>query len=84
MSCCGERRAAVRPEPRARPTTAAAEPGRWVSGAVVLEYQGAGRLTITGPVTGTVYRFGFAGSRVRVHGSDAPSLVSMPNVKLVR
>jgi hypothetical protein len=81
MSCCGERRAALRQEPR--PTPAGA-PGRWVSGAVELEYLGAGRLTLTGPVTGTVYRFGHAGARVRVHGSDAPSLVSIPNVKLVR
>ncbi|WP_321477390.1 hypothetical protein [uncultured Paludibaculum sp.] len=81
MSCCGSQRAA------ARPTQAPGSSGdarHWSAGAVMFEYSGQGQLVVTGPLTGTVYRFGGGAGRVSVHGSDAPSLVSVPGLKLVR
>ena len=80
MSCCGNQRAAF----RNGPVQAAVGVSRsWAaSGSAEFEYLGAGQLTVTGPLTGSVYRFTRA-QRVRVHGSDVPSLVSVPGLRLV-
>jgi hypothetical protein len=48
---------------------------------VEFEYLGSGQLTVTGPLTGVVYHFASPGARVTVHGSDAPSLLSVPGLK---
>lgn len=81
MSCCGSQRAAARPGSAPNSTGTARH---WTTGAVEFEYSGQGQLVVTGPLTGTVYRFGGDAGRVSVHGSDAPSLVSVPGLKLVR
>ncbi len=81
MSCCGSQRAAVRSN---GVSTAASAPRYATWGPVDLEYSGHGELTVVGPLTGSVYRFTGNGARVRVHGSDAPSLVSVPGLKPVR
>jgi hypothetical protein len=47
------------------------------------QYTGSGRLTVTGPITGTVYYFSTTGETITVHGADAPSLVSVPGLKVV-
>ncbi|MGJ5816643.1 hypothetical protein [Paludibaculum fermentans] len=80
MSCCGSQRAAARPAQ----TGPSGEARHWNSGGVQFEYSGQGQLVVTGPLTGMVYRFGGGAGRVSVHGSDAPSLVSVPGLKLVR
>jgi hypothetical protein len=81
MSCCGSQRAAAR---TAQSPGASGETRHWSTGAVQFEYSGQGQLVVTGPLTGMVYRFGGGMGRVSVHGSDAPSLVSVPGLKLVR
>ncbi|MBZ5523141.1 MAG: hypothetical protein LAP21_12960 [Acidobacteriia bacterium] len=49
---------------------------------IEFEYTGNGRLTVTGPITGTVYYFTAGGESVTVHGSDASSLESVPGLKI--
>jgi hypothetical protein len=81
MSCCGNQRTALRQEP-ASPVRR--ESGYWTSAPVEFEYTGQGQLSVTGPLTGTVYRFVGNSARVRVHGSDAPSMLMVPGLRLVR
>ena len=81
MSCCGSQRTALRQEAAA---PAPGEPGYWTSAPVEFEYVGSSQLTVTGPLTGVVYHFPSNGARLRVHGSDAPSLLSVPGLKPVR
>lgn len=47
------------------------------------QYTGSGRLTVTGPITGKVYYFSTTSETILVHGADAPSLVSVPGLKIV-
>jgi hypothetical protein len=81
MSCCGSRRSIE------RATSSSGGAGRaqtWVQGPVEFQYAGTGRLTVVGPLTGTQYQFTGSGARVSVHGADAPSLVGVPGLVVVR
>lgn len=80
MSCCGSQRASLRYEP-AFAVGGESRHAAW--GAVEFEYSGQGQLTVVGPLTGLVYRFTSNGARVRVEGSDAPSLLSVPGLRPV-
>jgi hypothetical protein len=83
MSCCGGHRAAQRPSYPASPVPVRQRaPMRAKS--VAFEYHGTGAIAVTGPATGATYRFSGNGARLSVHGSDAPSLVSVPGLKPVR
>jgi hypothetical protein len=82
MSCCGSRRAAYHSAPAPSGRSAAAS-FRSVA-ATEFEYIGHAQLTVTGPVTGVVYRFQAHGHRVQVHGTDAASLRSIPLLRAVR
>jgi hypothetical protein len=77
MSCCGSQRTALRQEAG---TSEGSESQYWTSGPIEFEYSGHGELTVTGPLSGVVYRFTANDRRVRVHGSDAPSLLSVPGL----
>lgn len=81
MSCCGNNRASLRQEPG---TAASADQGYWSSGPVEFEYDGHSQLTVIGPLTGVVYQFDSHGARLSVHGSDAPSLLSVPGIRPAR
>jgi hypothetical protein len=81
MSCCGNQRAALRQQLSPSP---GGDAEFWTSGPIEFEYSGYGELTVTGPLSGTVYRFTANDRRVRVHGSDAPSLLSVPGLKPLR
>ena len=81
MSCCDKGRTAYSqsnigatppPENQYRITTP-----------VEFEYSGNGELTVTGPLSGVIYRFTPTVRRVRVHGSDAPSLLTVPGLRPV-
>ncbi len=48
------------------------------------EFSGPGAIVVTGPLTGTRYRFAGNGARVAVHHADAPSLAGVPGLKPVR
>ena len=80
MSCCGNQRATLRYDQSLQ------EQGDlqyWTPGPIDFEYAGNGELTVTGPLTGIVYRFTADDRRVRVHGSDAPSFLSVPGLRPV-
>ena len=82
MSCCGKGRSAYSQANIG--STPPAEPQYWVSAPIEFEYVGQGELTVTGPLSGTVYRFSPSVRRVSVHGPDAPSLLSVPGIHPVR
>jgi hypothetical protein len=86
MSCCGNARASIHQQTSRQQSSAtvshqASRANYWAPGPVQFEYSGQGQLSVTGPVTGMVYHFPYPGARVSVHGSDAPSLVSVPALK---
>lgn len=81
MSCWGSQRSAL-PDESLQST-----PGGdqfWNSGAMDFEYTGSGRLTVTGPLTGVVYRFSITTPRLRIHAADVASIFSVPALKPVR
>jgi hypothetical protein len=82
MSCCGDQRASLRQQLNSSADGRSAE--FWTPGEIEFEYSGYGELTVTGPLSGTVYRFTASDRRVRVHGSDAPSLLSVPGIRPVQ
>ena len=81
MSCCGSQRAALRRDPEVFSQRTVQH---WNPGAISFEYVGAGELSVTGPLTGTVYRFARGTGPVRVHASDAASLAAVAGLKPVR
>jgi hypothetical protein len=50
---------------------------------VEFRYTGSGRLTVTGPITGTIYYFRADDEAIVVDGADAPSLLSIPGLRVV-
>jgi len=87
MSCCGNQRSSIRQESSVRNEAAGSAvsgSGHWTPGAMQFEYTGHGQLTVTGPLTGQVYRFTGAGARIVIQGPDAPSLLSVPGLRPLR
>jgi hypothetical protein len=82
MSCCGGQRAAQRTNYQTAKAGAHDRSSVPVK-SVTFEYSGARTLAVTGPYTGATYRFPAKGARLIVHGSDAPSLLSVPGLKPV-
>ena len=80
MSCCGSQRTALRQDWN---PVESGDIQYWTPGPIEFEYAGSGELTVTGPLTGIEYRFTANDRRVRVHGSDAPSFLSVPALKPV-
>jgi len=94
MSCCGGRRAAQRTNHQPQPvlaherTSSGASAGTATRGIlplkhVTFEFNGVTSIVVTGPATGTTYRFSAKGVRLTVHAADAPSLVSVPGLRPV-
>lgn len=84
MSCCGNGRATSGPVAMPSAPRAAAAPSRRATSSVDFELVGTGRLLVTGPSTGMIYRFAGRGARVRVAVRDAPFLFSVPALRPVR
>ena len=82
MSCCGKGRTAYSQANIG--STPPQENQYWTSTPIEFEYSGQGELTVTGPLSGMIYRFSPSVRRVSVHGSDAPSLLSVPGLRPVR
>jgi hypothetical protein len=81
MSCCGSQRASMRYEPRSAGGRSTAY---WSPGPTGFIYTGHGTLTVTGPLTGTEYRFIGGGPPVTVHSSDVASLAGVPGLSVAR
>ena len=85
MSCCGKGRSIERAtSPASSSSGGGGSAHTWVQGPVDFQFTGSGRRTVVGPFTGTQYQFTGSGARVRVHGADAPSLVTVPGLVVVR
>lgn len=74
MSCCGRRRLA-RSTPPAR---AEAPTPRPAAPEVAFRYAGTTAITVVGPATGRVYRFGGPGAVVAVDARDALGVAAVP------
>lgn len=89
MSCCGSHRAAQRTLRQSLPVLAQNRTYSGVSAQVLplrhvtFEFSGVHSIVVTGPATGTTYRFLARGARLTVHAADAPSLVSVPGLRPV-
>jgi hypothetical protein len=83
MSCCGGHRAVQRANFAALPAPMRENASLRVK-AVTFEYNADRAIAVTGPLTGATYRFSGKGARLFVHGSDAPSLLSVPGLRPVR
>jgi hypothetical protein len=81
MSCCGKGRTTYSQADIG--STPPPENQYRISTPVEFEYVGQGELTVTGPLSGVVYRFSPSARRASVHGSDAPSLLSVPGLRPV-
>jgi hypothetical protein len=86
MGCCGDRRRELLGAPPANPARGAPA-ARSTRGAaratltVRFEYVGRTGLTVRGPISGRVYRFGHRGAIVSVDVRDRLSLVRVPNLR---
>jgi hypothetical protein len=81
MSCCGKGRTVYS---QANIGATAPQQNQYqIATPVEFEYSGQGELTVTGPLSGVVYQFNSSVRRVRVHGADAPSLLSVPGLRPV-
>jgi hypothetical protein len=81
MSCCGKGRAAYS---QSNIGSAQSYESQYrITTPIEFEYSGQGELTVTGPLSGIVYHFSPSVRRVSVHGSDAPSLLSVPGLRPV-
>jgi len=80
MSCCGNKRAAL----RNGGTSAEAGSTFYSTGALEFEYNGSGELQVVGPMTGAIYSFPGNGSRAVVQAADAPSVAMNPSLRPVR
>ena len=81
MSCCGKGRAAYSQSNIG--SVQSYESQYQITTPIEFEYSGQGELTVTGPLSGIVYHFSPSVRRVSVHGSDAPSLLSVPGLRPV-
>jgi len=86
MSCCGEKRSKIYPDPYSH---SGADTGANTGQAVQLPesshfvYTGATALTAKGVITGTVYRFETTGSTLEIDRRDASFLTGIPNLRKV-
>lgn len=80
MSCCGNKRAALRNGGSSAQSGSTA----YSTGALEFEYNGSGELQVVGPMTGAIYSFPGNGSRAVVQAADAPSVAMNPSLRPLR
>jgi hypothetical protein len=73
MSCCGQKRQALRTTTVRQAPPKVASPV--LSEAIQLAYRGDSSMVVRGPQTGTTYLFGPRGNGLMVDGRDAPMLL---------
>ncbi len=87
--CCGRNRAQFRatttnfPPPRLAPTVAGSQRPMARTPGATFEYIGQTGLTVTGAVTGRLYRFDQTGSRIGVDPRDRPFMAAIPVLRQV-
>lgn len=82
MSCCGDRRAALRSAPseysrtvRSAPTSIARDRAERAEGGIAVRYIHDGDIVVRGSMSGRVYRF-VAGAAMEIPAADARALVA--------
>ena len=80
MGCCGGQRASMRRDPV---LSGSGNVQPWSPAATEFEYSGGGEISVTGPMTGVIYRFASGGPPVLVHAADAPSMVYIAGLRAV-
>lgn len=75
MSCCGDRRAAMRSPPLRRVMPEAPDPPQ-PQDPVRLAPRGDGAIVVRGEVTGLTYLFGAQGATLTVDGRDLAALMA--------
>ena len=81
MSCCGNKRAALR---SGGASSGAGSAVAYSTGTLEFEYNGSGELQVVGPMTGAIYSFPGNGSRAVVQAADAPSVAMNPSLRPIR
>jgi len=81
MACCGQQRALASGNGRDVETKRSSRP---ISRAVLYEYSGATRMTVTGAASGLRYRFEQPGAKVQVDSRDVHSMAGLPNLRRLR
>lgn len=76
MSCCNQKRAALR-SPEAYPSSTGAQLPD-APAEVLFAYTGARTLTVAGAVTGRLYQFNGPGALRAVDRRDAPGMMAVP------
>ena len=77
--CCGQRRSQA--SMGGTLGGGAKQAPRPVQRAVLYQYTGATGMTVTGPVSGLVYRFALPGVQVQIDARDASSMAGLPNLR---
>ena len=78
MACCGQKRALVATNGRA---AEAKRSPRAISRVALYEYTGTTRMTVTGPVSGSKYRFEQPGATAQVDSRDIYSMAGLPHLR---
>lgn len=79
MACCGQRQSQLSLSGQLRsPRTGLASQPLLV---LWFEYTGNTAMTVFGPATGSYYRFGKPGARLRIDARDIPYLKGVPNLR---
>jgi hypothetical protein len=86
MSCCGDKRERIYPDPYAlspaRDGVPESQPA-YVPANSWFEYTGATAMTVKGAVTGQIYRFEGTGDRLEVDRRDAAYMAGVPRLRKV-
>ena len=88
MPCCGNQRRQIQAARPVRPGSPAAgppSPSQAREGnTVYFRYFGQTGLTVTGPASSRMYKFGANSDRIAVDSRDAAALSRVPNLRMVR
>jgi hypothetical protein len=86
MSCCGDKRERIYPDPYAHARTSDGVPegqSAYVPASSWFEYTGATAMTVKGAVTGQIYRFEGTGTKLEVDRRDAAYMAGVPRLRKV-
>lgn len=83
MNCCGSKRKSFGQTPENHSTETGKMPSVPSAVFVKFKYVGLRAMTVTGGITGAVYRFAQAGAELMVDKRDAPGMGAVPNIERV-
>jgi hypothetical protein len=79
--CCGRCRVALAASPESRlPKHASGALARGLRVGVIFVYEGSTALTVTGPISGLIYRFDGRGARLIIDPRDCNAMRSVPHL----